>query len=174
MAVTGLTTLLTACGDDDFADLQQYVTEVKSRKKEPVPPLPVVKTVEPFPFIAEQVRDPFTRAPHEEEDAARQQQCSASPPDPSRPKEPLEAYELDALRMVGTVKVGRELWGLIKAKDDTIHRVRAGSYMGRRFGRVVAVKPDGIDLIENVEQRPCVWEEQPQSLDLIESGDRKS
>lgn len=167
-----LSSLVAACSQDDFADLQQYVTEVKSRKKDPVPPLPAVKTVEPFPFRAEQIKDPFRRTERDEESGAAVQ-CSGSRPDPNRPKEELESYELDELRMVGTLKRQGELWGLIKTKDDTIHRIRAGNYMGRRLGRVVAVRLDRIELVEHVEQRSCVWEERQAALDLIETVGRK-
>ncbi len=172
-AVLGmLAAFLASCSEDDFADLQQYVTEVKSRKKEPVPPLPALKTVEPFLFRPDQVQDPFRRAQHEEEpeDLAK---CSGNHPDPARPKEELESYELDALRMVGTVRLHGELWGLIQTRDNTIHRVRAGNYLGLRQGRVVAVKPDRIEVIEQVQQGTCVWEERQAALDLLEPGESK-
>ncbi len=164
--------LLSGCGDDGFTDLQQYVTEVKSRNKEPVPPLPAVKSVEPFLFRSDLVKDPFRRAEREEA-AAVSSQCSANRPDPNRPKEGLEAYELDELRMVGTLKRQGELWALVRAKDDTIHRVHAGNYMGRRLGRIVAVKPDRIELVEQVEQRECVWEQRAAELDLNDARERR-
>lgn len=163
---------LFGCSDDDFADLQQYVTEVKSRKKDAVPPLPEVRTFEPFVFRGDLIKDPFRRAEREEA-AGVSAECSANRPDPARPKEALESYELDELRMVGTLRRSGELWALVRAKDDTIHRVRAGNYLGRRLGRIVAVKPDRIDLVEQVEQRECVWEERRAALDLSDAGERR-
>lgn len=164
--------VLAGCGSDDFADLQQYVTEVKSRQKEPVAPLPGLKAIEPFLFRPDQIQDPFKRAQRDDEteDIGK---CSANRPDTARPKEELESFELDALRMVGTVRVRGELWGLVQAKDDTIHRVHAGSYMGLRLGRVAAVMPDRIEVIEQVQQGSCRWEERHAALDLVEPADRK-
>lgn len=164
--------LLTGCAEDDFADLQQYVTEVKSRKKEPVPPLPEVKPVAPFVFRPDLVKDPFRRGGRGDS-AVASAQCSENRPDPNRRKEDLEAYELDELRMVGTLQRHGELWALVRAKDDTIHRVHAGSYMGRRLGRIVAVKPDRIELVEQVEQRECVWEQRQATLDLNDARERR-
>ncbi len=164
--------LLAACSEDNFSDLQQYVSDVRARKKEPVLPLPVPKTPEPFLFHAEQIQDPFRRAQRDDE-AGEAAQCSANRPDPTRSKEELESFELDALRMVGTIRLQGELWGLVQAKDETIHRVRTGNYMGLRLGRVVAVEPDRIELIEQVERRSCVWEERQASLDLTEPADRR-
>ncbi|MCU0734961.1 MAG: pilus assembly protein PilP [Methylotetracoccus sp.] len=171
-ALVVMMSLLAACSEDNFGDLQEYVTEVRSRKKEPVAALPVPKTAEPFLFRVEQIQDPFRRTQRDDEagDAA---QCSANRPDPNRAKEELESFELDALRMVGTIRLHGELWGLVQAKDATIHRVRTGTYMGLRLGRVVAVEPDRIELIEQVEQRSCVWEERQASLDLTEPADRR-
>ena len=163
---------LFGCGDDDFADLQQYVTEVKSRKKEAVPPLPEVKTFEPFVFRADVNKDPFRRADRDESTSVSVE-CSANRPDLTRPKETLESFELDELRMVGTLRRSGELWALVRAKDDTIHRVRTGNYLGRRLGRIVAVKPDRVELVEQVEQRECVWEERRAAMDLSDAGERR-
>lgn len=158
---------LAACSDDDFGDLHQYVTEVKSRKKEAVPPLPEVKIVEPFLFRADELRDPFVRAKRSEE-TVEPGPANSIRPDLTRPKEELESYELDTLRMVGTLTLRGELWGLVKATDGTIHRVRPGNFMGRNFGRIIALKPDRIELVEIIPERPGYWQERPAALDLIE------
>jgi type IV pilus assembly protein PilP len=169
-ALTGLLTLfLTGCGGDDFSDLQAYVTEVKSRNKGSIEPLPVVKTVEPFVFQAGQIRDPFTKAQKSDENVDMAP-SNGIRPDLARPKEELESYELDTLRMVGTVQMKGGQWGLVKASDGTIHRVRTGNYMGRNYGKVVQIKPDRIDLTEVVPDRPGSWQERPAALEMGDSG----
>lgn len=159
---------LVGCASGDLSDLQKYVTEVKSRQKGAIEPLPEVKTVEPFVFHAEDLRDPFVLDERTEElEAAKV--ASAIRPDTTRPKEELESYELDSLRMVGTVDMEGVLWGLVKASDNTIHRIRSGNYMGRNYGKVVTIKENQIELIELVADNPGQWRERKAALDLAEA-----
>ncbi|MGZ5221190.1 MAG: pilus assembly protein PilP, partial [Chitinophagaceae bacterium] len=55
----GFLLLLTACGTDNFSDLNQYIAEVKARPSGPIAPLPDVKILEPFIFKPDDLRDPF-------------------------------------------------------------------------------------------------------------------
>ena len=71
-------------------------------------------------------------------------------PDTERRKEELEAYSLDTLRMVGTLTNAKGLWGLIKAKDGTIHRVQVGNHMGQNYGKIIRILEDKIELMEIV------------------------
>jgi len=164
---------LSACADDDLADLKDYVAKVKSRQKSAVEPLPEIKTVEPFVFNAEDLRDPFmpSEKVEQQEDAKAE---NGIRPDTTRAKEELESYELDTLRFVGTVDLNNALWGLVRASDGTIHRVRAGNYMGRNFGKIIRVKEDQIELLEIIPDSPGAWRERKASLDLAEaSGEKK-
>jgi type IV pilus assembly protein PilP len=164
---------LSSCADDDLADLKSYVAEVKARQKSAVEPLPEIKTVEPFVFNAEDLRDPFVQS----EKAEQQEEAKAENgirPDTARAREELESYELDTLRMVGTVNLNNALWGLVRASDGTIHRVRAGNYIGRNFGKIIRVREDQIELLEIIPDSPGAWRERKASLDLAEaSGEKK-
>jgi type IV pilus assembly protein PilP len=165
---------LTACGDnDDIADLRSYVAEVKARQKSSVEPLPEIKTVEPYVFNPEDLHDPFVQVEKAQpiEDVKAE---SGIRPDTTRPREELESYDLDALRMVGTVYRADALWALVKAGDGTIHRVKTGNYMGRNFGKILRVKEDQIELLEIIPDTPGTWRERKASLDLAEaSGGKK-
>lgn len=161
--------VLAGCGEDELGDLQAYVTEVKSRKMGKIEPLPEFQTVVPYTFVAEGRRDPFARAEKKEENPERLRTGTGPQPDFARPKEELEAFELDSLRMVGTIRLQTDLWGLVKAADGTIHRVRPGHHLGRNYGRIVQIKPDRIDLVELVSVSSGSWEERPAALDLNET-----
>jgi type IV pilus assembly protein PilP len=163
---------LTGCAGDDLADLKDYVAEVKARQKGSVEPLPEIKTVEPYVFNPEDLRDPFIIDDRSEqtEDARI---ASSIRPNTNRPKEELESYELDTLRMVGTVDRQGVFWGLVKTTDGTIHRVRTGNYMGKNFGKIVSIKENLIELIEIVSDSPGVWRERKAALDLAEVGGNK-
>jgi type IV pilus assembly protein PilP len=160
---------LAGCGGGDMADLKTYVAEVKSRHKGAVEPLPEVKTVEPFTFIAEDLRDPFVLDEKSQEPEEEKVE-SGIRPDTTRPREELESYELDSLRMVGTVNQQGALWGLVRANDGTIHRVRNGNYMGKNYGKIINIKENLIELVEIFSDSPGAWHERKASLDLAEAS----
>lgn len=166
--VFGMLTL-TACGDNDFADLQQFIAEVKARPKGMIEPLPEIKPIEPFVFKPEGLRDPFK--PISESQEAEEAQISVGDgikPDTSRRKEELEAFPLDSLRMVGTVTKQGNLWALIKASDKTVYRVQVGNYLGKNYGKIIRILPDKIEIMEIVPDQPGTWREQQTSLALAE------
>jgi type IV pilus assembly protein PilP len=162
-------TMLGGCGNDDFSDLQQYITEVKAKPKGTIEPLPEIKTVEPFVFKPEGLRDPFKAiSESEEEQEAQASTGNGIKPDTTRRKEELEAFPLDSLRMVGTVVMKANLWGLVKASDKTIYRVQVGNYMGKNYGKIIRILNDKIELMEIVPDTPGSWREQQTSLALTE------
>lgn len=161
---------LTACGSGDMADLKSFVAEVKGRHKTAVEPLPEVKTVEPFVFVAEELRDPFIPDETVQDQGEDDKVESGIRPDTTRPKEELESYELDTLRMVGTVNQQGVLWGLIKSSDGAIHRVTTGNYMGRNYGKIINIKENQIELVEIVSENPGAWHERKAGLDLAEAS----
>jgi len=161
--------VLVSCGDDGFSDLKQYITDVNARPKGTIEPLPEIKAVEPFVFKPEGLRDPFK--PISETQDAEEAQVAAGngiKPDTSRRKEELEAFPLDSLRMVGTVVMKANLWGLVKASDKTIYRVQVGNYMGKNYGKIIRILTDKIELMEIVPDTPGTWREQQTSLALTE------
>jgi len=161
--------LLSGCAGDDISDLQNYVAQVKSQQKGAVEPLPEIKTVEPFVFNGEELRDPFIQS-EKTEQPEEVKSDNGVRPDTARAKEELEAYELDSLRMVGTVTRDNMLWGLVRASDGTIHRVRAGNYMGRNFGKIIRVREGQIELLEIIPDAPGSWRERKASLDMVDAG----
>ncbi len=161
--------LLTACSGDDKSDLVQYINQVKARPKTQIESLPEIKVIEPFIYKPSGLRDPFR--PIEkvvEAELIDAGTGSGIKPDPARRKEQLESYSLDSLRMVGTVTKDAVLWGLIRAGDGTIHRVREGNYMGKNHGKIIRIVEDKIELMEIVPDRPGTWREQQTSLALSE------
>jgi type IV pilus assembly protein PilP len=169
LCVLFFSTMIVACGDDGFSDLQQYLTEVKARPKGTIEPLPEIKTVEPFVFKPEGLRDPF-KAISESEEAEDAQVSTGNgiKPDMTRRKEELESFPLDSLRMVGTIVMKATLWGLVKASDKTIYRVKVGNYMGKNYGKIIRILTDKIELMEIVPDTPGTWRGQQASLALTE------
>ncbi len=164
-----LAATLAACGSGDLSDVHEWVANVRKHQKGTVEPLPEIKTVEPFVFKPEEIRDPFVQS----EKTEQQEEAKGDNgirPDTARAKEDLESYELDTLRMVGTINQGGMLWGLVKAPDGTIHRVHVGNYMGHNFGKIIRIKEGQIELLEIIPDSPGGWRERKAALDLAEAS----
>jgi type IV pilus assembly protein PilP len=106
------------------------------------------------------MRDPFA-APVDTRTAT-----SGPRPDPDRRKEPLEAYPLDSLNMVGTLGSGAHLIALVMSPDKVTHRITPGEHLGQSEGKVTAVLPDKIVITELVPDGAGGWIERPASIAL--------
>jgi type IV pilus assembly protein PilP len=164
--------LLSACGGDDFSDLEQKIAEIKAKPKGEIDPLSPPKVTEPFTFDLDAPRkDPFQPVEKETDPPQPDGKDTGIKPDPTRVKEDLESYALDTLKMVGTLK-DSTLWGLVRAKNGTIYRVKVGNYMGLNDGEIVEILNDEIKLMEIVQEKSpdkdkIRWNKQPASLRLI-------
>lgn len=162
---------LTAC-ERDFSDLQQYITSIKARPKQPVKPLPEFQSVEPYVYKkVEGVRDPFKpveKAPEPEEVEVEEEPDNGIRPDKNRKKEPLEAFALSGMRMVGTVQMNTQLWGLVR-NENTIYRVKVGDYLGEHDGKIISIDKNKIELLEIIpDKKPGRFIEQSATLTLAE------
>jgi len=162
---------LVGCSSGD-EDLKDFVERIKQRPGGEIEPLPTFEPYESFTYEPEQLRDPFvakgsfsqtSEAQQEDEEA---QADSDVAPDKERPQEPLEEYTLDSLEMVGTLMRNGKRWGLIQAPDGTIHRVLPGNHMGQQYGRITAVEPDRIRLVEIIPARGGGWQERDAEIAL--------
>jgi len=142
--------LLAGCSNNDMSDLRAFIEEVKQRPPGRIEPLPEIKEVETYTYSSSQLRNPF--APEAVADTQKaSNNNNGLKPDFNRRKEELEAFPLDSLRMVGTLEKDAINWGLIKANDGTIHRVREGNYMGTNYGKINQVLEDKIELTEIIQ-----------------------
>jgi type IV pilus assembly protein PilP len=154
--------LLGGCGDD-LADLRARVEEIKNAPGTGIEPLPEVKPYETFDYAAGDQRSPFEPGMSVNANAS-----NAVRPDSNRPREFLEQFSLDTLRMVGTVKLHGRLYGLVQTRDGLVHRVLPGNHMGQADGRVVAIEEGKISLIEIVPDGMGGFIERPAALALSE------
>lgn len=149
-----------ACGRGS-ADLRVKVDEIKARKGAPLEPLPVPKNFEVFEYTAHDLRDPFS--PSIEPDVGTTEGVG---PDMNRAKEPLEAFPLDTLDMVGTLGLVGAMTALLKDPDGVIHRIREGNYAGQSYGRVTAIHEDRIEIVELISNGAGGWIERPAAIAL--------
>jgi|TARA_B110000090_G_C12961428_1_gene285200 type IV pilus assembly protein PilP len=86
----------------------------------------------------------------------------------NRNREELEAYELDSLRMVGTLDDDDDEWGIVLDPEGAVHRVSVGNYLGVNIGKITHVHEDRIELREIIQNSDGRWEERQAALALIE------
>ena len=139
------------------------MAEIKSRPGERIEPLPQIKAYESFTYNAANMRSPFVPSAPVRTDVA-----SAVRPDSKRSREFLEQFPLDTMQMVGTLQLQGSNYGLVQGKDGLVHRVLSGSFMGQNDGRVVAITPTRISIIEIVPDGLGGYIERPAALALNE------
>jgi type IV pilus assembly protein PilP len=162
LALAALTLILLGGCMEDEADLRKWVANEKSQPGGPLPPLPVLKTFETFEYKDQMQRDPF--APSLAEQKAEEEERNALP-DP-HPKEKLEGFALDSLKMVGTIGTGAEMFGLIRDPEGTVSRVKPGNYLGLNNGKIKAINANNIELIELISNGSGGWMERPASIEM--------
>ena len=166
-AALPLLLLLGACSDSGVGDLRVFVEEAKQRQGR-VEPLPEFRAVETYIYAGQTVRDPFGAWSPDPQADARARAENGVAPDTARAREVLETYPLDALRMLGTLRFQDATWGLVKAPDGVVHRVRSGSHMGQNYGKVTGIEAQRLSLIEIVPDGLGGWEKRETSLAMNE------
>ncbi len=167
---------LAGCVNRDMGDLQKYTKTVLARKSGKIEPLPPIKPYERYLYqsAGQGLRDPFEG--FAEQEPAKEVVAAATDAKQQRytdeilahNREDLENFELDSLRMVGTLRNDDELWGIILDNAGTVHRVQVGNYLGRNYGKILNIDEDRISVREITKDSAGRWEEREASLALTE------
>jgi type IV pilus assembly protein PilP len=165
-----LAALLAGCGAGEFQDLKEFVEKSEQGMRGRVEPLPQVLAYEPMAYEAFDLPDPFAPRKIDPDKTAA---SGGLAPDINRSKEPLEAYPLESLSMVGTLERGRQRWALVKTPENTLYRVHNGNYMGQNFGVVAMITDTSITLKELIQDTNGSWSERTSALQLVEEGEKK-
>jgi type IV pilus assembly protein PilP len=162
--------LLAACGGEEQGELRQELAAMTKDLRGKVDPLPQVRSYEPVPYKGESMIDPFV--PGRIVIAATAGGGGTGggggvQPDMNRPKEPLEAFPLDAIQMVGTLAQNKDMYALVRAGTN-LFRVKKGNYMGQNFGLITAIEESSINLKEVVQDSGGDWVERSTTLQMSE------
>lgn len=163
--------LLAACSSGEFVDLQGYVADVQARNKGRIEPMPEFSPPANFIYAAANLDDPFVtwEAKISQENSGGKKYTGTGPhPDFERRREPMESFPLDTLRMVGTMKRGKQLFALVQTPDGLVSRVVPGNYLGQNHGRIVSLNEEKIELIEIVPDGLGGWLERPATMSIVE------
>ena len=167
LALVGVT--LTGCtGGTD--ELQQWMEEQRQQTRPTVKPLTPPKSFEPQPYDTQALVDPFsvqklTVALRRE----ASQPSSLLAAEMKRKREPLEAFPLDTMTMVGSVSRDNRPYALLRV-DNLLYQARVGDYLGQNFGRITKISETEITLREVVQDAAGEWIERTSTLQLQEQG----
>jgi type IV pilus assembly protein PilP len=162
LAVAALALAVSACGGNS-SELQAYIDEVKARPGGRIEPLPEIQPAPSFVYEAGVRRSPFMPDVPERGPVGP---GSIAGPDPNRPREFLEQFPLDTLRMVGTLSGRSGTFGLVQTSDGLVHRVTVGNHMGQNYGRIATITDAEIQLVEIISDGLGGYIERPAAVGL--------
>jgi type IV pilus assembly protein PilP len=147
-------------------DLRAYIDEVKARPGGRIEPLPEIRPAPRFAYEPNGRRSPFV--PDTPQIAPSANPNGVSGPDTNRPREFLEQFSLDTLRMVGTMDSRGTVFGLVQTSDGLIHRVTVGNHVGQNYGRILAISDSEIELVEVISDGIGGYLERPAAIALAD------
>ncbi len=146
-------------------EVQTKMQEIQSATPLPIEPPPVFTPVPSYSYASFGTKSPFVPT-----SIARELQVMAGKrvyPNLARPTQPLEEYVLEELLMKGTMtSASGRIVALIQSPAGEVERVQIGSYMGKNHGRIVAINPNQISLLEIVPDGQDGYIERPRTLIL--------
>ena len=154
-------------------DLHQWMAEQRRTTKPKVSPISEPKKYVPLAYSEGSSFDPFsvdklTQALRRESGPASSGALLVAP-ELNRRKEPLEAYPLDVMSMVGSLDRSGQRVALVKV-DNLLHQVRVGNYLGQNYGRINKINENDVVLREIVQDAAGEWIERNTVLQLQEKA----
>lgn len=156
--------LITGCSDPELAELDRQLIALRNEPG-PAPSFepPAIPEHHNVDYRYTESRSPFQpRALDAERDVPVNSQVM---PSADRQREPLEAFALSELTLVGTLAVGGEPSALIKEPGGQVRRLKIGNYLGLNHGRIVDITSSTVLLVELVMEQGA-WVERNRQLSL--------
>jgi type IV pilus assembly protein PilP len=151
--------VLAGCSGRD-ADLSRFIEATKKEPGGRVEPLPEVKPYDSYVYSSSAMRSPFV--------PGGRGTASGPRPEVQRNREFLEQFSLDTMKMVGTIKLSGQDYGLVQVADGRVQRVLVGNHLGQNDGRITNIVANKISLIELVPDGLGGYIERPAALALNE------
>jgi type IV pilus assembly protein PilP len=166
----GLAALLLAGCSGEQEELTQWMEQQRREVRPDVPPLSPPKKFIPQSYSSLSGVEPFSTQKLSvalKQEARRPNSLLAA--EINRRREPLEAYPLDSMTMVGSlVKSGRQ-YALLKV-DSLLYQVKPGDYIGQNYGKITKISETGVSLREIVQDAAGEWIERTSALQLQEKA----
>jgi type IV pilus assembly protein PilP len=165
---TLITLALAGCSGNN-EELQQWMEQQKQDTKPRVEPISPPTKFVPQPYLALKGSEPFSAKKMDATGMVTRQPNAVLASEMRRRKEPLEAYPLDTMVMVGSVVRAGRPHALVRV-DNLLHYVKAGEYMGQNYGKITRVTEKDVTLREIVQDPSGEWIERTSTLQLQEKA----
>jgi type IV pilus assembly protein PilP len=169
LALAATIFLLSACGGEQ-EELSQWMEQQRREVKPSVEPISPPKQFTPQPYLALNGVEPFS---NQKLTVALKQEVkqpnSMLAAEINRRKEPLEAYPLDSMSMVGSVVRGGRPYALLRV-DNLLYQVKQGDYLGQNYGKITKITETDVSLREIVQDAAGEWIERTSALQLQEKA----
>ena len=160
---------LVGCGGEQV-ELTQWMEQQKREVKPNVQPISPPKKFDPQPYLGLSGVEPFSTqklAVALKQEARQPNSMLAA--ELNRRKEPLEAYPLDSMTMVGSVIKSGHPYALLRV-DHLLYQVKQGEYLGQNYGKITKITETGVSIREIVQDAAGEWIERNTTLQLQEKA----
>lgn len=169
LAAAAVSLLLAGCSAE-HGELQGWMEQQQREVRPSVAPLQPPHRFDPQQYASVEAVEPFS--PQKLAVALKQEAREPSSlvaSELNRRREPLEAWPLDAMSMVGSISRQGKPVALV-AVDKLLHQVEAGAYLGQNYGRIMKITETEITLREVVQDASGEWVERVVTLQLQEKA----
>lgn len=169
--LVGYALILAGCAPSGEDELRVWIAEQRANTKPSVQPLTEPKKFIPEPYTQDGAVEPFNQIKLTQALKRDSNQVASNAaliaPEMARRKEPLEAFPLDSIAMVGSLNKSGAPTALIKV-DNLIYQIKVGNYLGQNYGKVMRITERSIQLREIAQDATGDWIERFATLDLQE------
>jgi type IV pilus assembly protein PilP len=170
-SVIAILLTLVGCSSSREDDIRQWLVEERNQTRPKVKPIPAPKQFKPEAYVNAAAIEPFSNQKLTQalkRDSAQVASNGALvAPELARRKEPLEAFPLDAMSLVGSIIKAGQPVALVKV-DSLLYQVKLGNYLGLNFGKVTKISETEVGLREIVQDAVGEWIERAATLQLQE------
>lgn len=159
---------IAGCASEDYADIKDFMDEVRARPAGEIDPIPIYPPYKSFSYGVMALRSPFERPVAIKEIARLVGPQTNVRPDDDRTREYLESFNIEALALVGNIQKGGAMYALVNDGQGSVHPVSKGNYLGRNHGKIVGLSETEINLVEIVSSGRDSWIERPRTISLQE------
>jgi len=165
--------VLTGCGASKEDDIRQWLVEERNQTRPRVKPIPAPKQFVPEQYTNATAIEPFSNQKLTQALSRDSAQLASNgalvAPELARRKEPLEAFPLDGMALVGSlVKAGQPV-ALLKV-ENLLYQVKPGNYLGLNYGKVTKITETEVTIREIVQDAVGEWVERVATLQLQEKS----
>ena len=162
---------LIGCTGSSQDDLQQWLVQERNQTHPKVNPIPAPKQFKPEAYMNSAEIEPFSNKKLTQALSRDSAQATSNAglvaPELLRRKEPLEAFPVDTMTLVGSIMKAGQPVALLRI-DGLLYQVRIGNYLGQNYGRIVKISETEVVLREIAQDAVGEWIERVASLQLQE------